>query len=234
MEAMGHAFVSMALGMGWQKMSYITRNTQDIVNTAIFVASLSALIAVFSGLLAIPMVEQMSEAAFGANWIFVILPRWLMYGSSGDYYCVLFLLALFYVSFFLSTQAQYLFSTMAPRRKAYKLAALFLVSNIFISWFLILFFYQDNWWAMWRQHQVLRVDRLFVDFILPINALLTTGFLFIFSNRKQRKTCLLDQRVLYNENVFFRYWQISCLCVLPAVWGLGWLLLFFKYIGMSS
>gem|GEM_PF-6230273 len=193
-----------------------------MISIAVNVATLSAIFAIFAGLLAIPMVEQTSEQAFGANWLFFILPRWLRYGAHGSYYCLLFFLALFYVSFFLSTQAQYAFSNIFPRRHRLSKPWLFWLGNLLISVLLVVLFYQENRWALWEKSLILLGDRVFVDVLVPLNALMTVGFLFFFSEKKKLRAMMMEQKVMFYGNFYFQYWRLTCCWLFPLVLALAW------------
>ncbi len=216
--AIGHSLMSLLVGLGMYNYRFFYSSPIDHVH--LFIKSLAQvlLLSLFIGVMALPMIEEVSETPFGSNWIFEILPRWLAYGEFGYYYCFLFFVALAYMSFYVSLTLLSRLNEMVSRYFNKRSSVLVQGAFVFIglvSTSLFLYFSQSHIMGWSGQSLLLKYDFILVNLVLPIIALFILILVFQFSTKKERELIFSQQKVFFHNQVFFTIWQNTAIYLTP-------------------
>ncbi len=218
--AIGHSLVSLLVGLGFYNYSFFYRTPTDPIE--LFIRSLVQvlLLSLFIGILALPMIQEVSETPFGSNWIFEILPRWLAYGEYGQYYSLLFFFALSFIGFFVTVSILTRIESASIKRK-YDSKKPFLKVFLLLLFILfsatILFFMQGQLMGWSGQSLLLEYDFILVNLFLPLIALIILILVFQFTSRSEREAVFNQQKVFFHNQVFFKIWQFTALYVTPLI-----------------
>ena len=226
-QAIGHSLVTLFFGVGWLKRMSSQSGEYDLVELGIQACFISIFLGVFSGLMALPMMEQLSETPFGADWLFSILPRWMLYGRFGNYYCSLFFAALALISFFLlRLAAKVSIENLRGYPKFYfgSLYKTFFIANALFAVALSLLIHQKDRAGWFGPRFLFEVDHFFIDILVPLEALLLLGMLFSVTTYGERTGVFAKQKVFYHMEYFYRLWRLSCRWLIPLVILGAWLL----------
>ena len=226
-QLVGHATASLFVGLGFYKLLKVEAKV-DLVEIFINAIIQALCLAVLIGVMALPMIDQVSETAFGSNWIFTILPRWLSYGKHGYYFCALFFLSICYVSFHVSVLIWRILNHNV-------LLSLNLSSNQKLRWisnisFLIIsavvvYFMQRNFSGWSGQSLLLTIDNIIVVLCLPVISLMLLWIVFRYSRKSEQSLVFEQQQLFYHNRYFFKIWRVVALGFVPFIIILGWLLI---------
>ena len=103
--------------------------------------------------------------------------------------------------------------------------ASFFAYNFVIVLALALVLHRKDWWGWFGQGVLLKVDLFFVDFLIPLKALLLLAMLFSITTYGERKVIFSKQKVFYHMEYFYRLWRFICRWLIPLTILTGWLLL---------
>lgn len=228
-DMIGHAMACLFVGLGFYRMLKVNART-DFIEIFINAVIQALTLAVLIGVMALPMIDQVSETAFGSNWIFTILPRWLSYGTHGYYYCGLFFLAISYVSFHVCVTIWRVLNhnILIVLNLGKKPKVRWIGNFLFIFFGSTLVFSMQNSLGGWAgQSLLLSMDHMVIDFGLPVIALLLIWLVFRYTKKSEQSFVFEQQQLFYHNRFFFRIWQVISLVVVPGVIALSWLLRLF-------
>ncbi len=223
----GQALACLFIGFGFYNRLFIPEESIDNIEIFVRAIMLATLVAIVVGVMAVPMIEQVSESPFGSNWIFQILPRWLSYGYFGNYYCGLFFLSLSLLSFFVSVVLHAIVSenikllykirknTLGPRI----LNSVFLVGNMGMVLFLQ---HQLQGWS--GQSLLISIDRIVIQWLLPLFALMMVWVLFRYTKKGERMAVFDQQQIFFHSQIFYSIWEKVTLVAVPSLILLAWAL----------
>lgn len=228
-SVIGHSLVSLFIGIGCFNISYIQKPENDPIQMFIQSIIQALLLALLVGVMAVPMIEQVSETSYGAKWVFDIFPRWLSYGDFGSYYCVLFFLTMTFIAFYLtvlllhlmSLNVNFMFRRIRSRSFKGLLIFLFLFINVkVLAWL------QKNMEGWWADSLTLKVDFVVVNFLLPVLSLLMTVVVFQYTRERERMEVFAQQQVFFHNRFFFKNWQWIAAGLVPVLILISWAIAF--------
>lgn len=234
LSALGQCFACLFIGFGLFGHMFKFWGAADPIETFVRGTIVAVCLAMIVGVMALPMLEQVSESTFGAKWIFEIIPRWLSYGEFGQYYCFLFFVALSGICFFIAvalTLTTFENLKLVPflRKKKLSLTMLSLLYIPFFSgWVLFLQNHLNGWIG---QSFLLDVDRVLVHFILPLFVLMMLWVVFRYTRRRERMEVFKEQQVFFHNQYFFRCWEAVTLYGVPVLILAAWALDLSRFIG---
>ncbi len=227
--SMGQALACLFIGFGFYNKFFKPSEKTDIIEVFVRAILLASFVAVVVGVMALPMIEEVSESPFGSNWIFQVLPRWLSYGYFGNYYGGLFFFSLSLLCFYItvalhvmvSENMKLLFKVKKNPSLRWVLNAFFILSNL-----LVVYFLQNQLQGWSGQSLLLNIDRVVVQGLLPLFALMMVWVLFRYTSRKERLAVFEKQQIFFHDRFFYGVWEKMTLIVVPTLIALGWLLSF--------
>ena len=226
LSLVGHSMASLFIGFGFYNRLFKEEEDVDTIEIFIRALILAIILAVVVGVMALPMIDQVSETPFGSNWIFEVLPRWVSYGEFGSYYCSLFYLSLSFLSLFVVVVLFKLISENLKLLINLKRGA-FLRTAIDVSFFLIntlvIFFLQKNLTGWSGQSLLIMVDDWVFHFLLPLFSLVIIWVMFRYTNRMERLAVFEKQQVFYHNSIFYSIWEKLAFFVVPTVIVAAWL-----------
>lgn len=229
-SVIGHTLVSLFIGMGCYNISVIQKPENDPIQVFIQSIVQALLFALLIGIMAVPMIEQVSETAFGPQWVFEIFPRWLSYGDYGDYYCFLFFLTMTFLSFYLTVLVMHLMSQnvnfLFRKMKYFVVRSVFFLIFVVMN-FRVLLWLQKNMEGWWAHSLSLKIDFIIVNGLFPLLSLLMIVVVFKYTREKERMEVFSKQQVFYHNRFFFRNWERIAVLLIPTLIIGAWLLAYF-------
>ena len=228
--AIGHSLACLFIGVGFYNR--LARKESEIDSIELFIRAIvqTIALAMLIGVMALPMIQQVSETPFGSNWIFEILPRWLSYGSYGNYYCSLFFLMMSFIGFYISIL---LFDIISKNLKLPELLKNSSASKNTMSVFivvtnaLVILLFQKSLQGWSGQSLLLSVDHIVVDLVMPLIALIILWVVFRYTKKRERMTVFSHQQVFFHNRFFFQIWEKTALVLVPFLIILSWVLRLF-------
>ena len=224
-DLIGHSLVCLFVGFGFYRNMEGRSEDHDPIEIFIHAIIQTLLLALVIGVTALPMIQQVRETAFGSSWVFSILPRWLSYGDFGNYYCSLFFLCIFYLSFHISILITSLVSDntslLFPMKQFQKTR--FFMNTIFVLLNASLVYYLQNYLQGWSgQSDFLLVDHILIDRMVPVLGLMMVWVVFRYTGKSEQLKVFEHQQVFYHNRVFFNIWRGFSLFVVPVLVVLAW------------
>lgn len=223
----GHTLLCLLIGLGFYRQHLNACENTDVIELFIRASIQTLAIAIMVGVMALPMIEQVSETPFGSNWLFLILPRWLSYGDFGNYYCSLFFLCLAFLALFIGvslisvmdSNLKMLFHQHPKKKVQWTMAALF----TWISAALVVFL-QNHVQGWSGQSLMIAVDEIVVDYLLPLLALAMVWVTFRYTQDHERLTVFHHQQLFYHSRSFFKIWERITVLLVPILILTAWFL----------
>ena len=228
--AIGHSLACLFVGFGFYDIPMIRSQKKDPIDVFVMSILQVLLLALFVGVITLPVIETVSEKTFGVVWLFEILPRWLSYDQFGYYNCFLFFLAITFICFYVSVLLIHLFNCHVDRVwSSVGKPGLYRLMNfmfVVVNTVVVLYFQtQMNHWA--SQGFLLNLNFIMIETLIPILALFILFFVFRYTNRKERMEVFSNQQLFYHNHVFFRLWKVMAFFGIPLVIVASWLLNWF-------
>ncbi len=220
LDAIGHGLACLFVGVGLYSHLKTEESKLDSISFFINLIISALFLALIIGVMALPLIHQVSDLPFGASWIFSILPRWLTYTEYGTYYCALFFLGIIILGFFASVLLLDLISQNAKRIYGPIKKPLFL--KIFNLIFVVangamVFFLQQNLQGWSGQSLLLKLDYILIDLGLPLLAILTIWFVFRYTDKNERSQVFAHQQIFFHSRYFFKFWNWTTLYLIPPL-----------------
>ncbi len=227
----GHSLVSLFIGFGFYKQYNQDGEKLDVIELFVRVTTQCLILAIVIGVMALPMIEQISETPFGSNWVFQILPRWLSYGEFGSYYCSLFFLAIsilcVYVAISLLTtldaNVKLILNFKGRDRFRWTINTLFILCS---SGVVLLLQNRMQGWS--GQSYLISIDSLVVNHLVPFFALMMIWVVFRYTREHERFEVFKNQHLFFHSRSFFNLWEFVTIYFVPATIIAGWVFLYFS------
>lgn len=228
----GHSMVCLFIGFGFYQNLKDTSEDNDPIEIFIHALIQTLCLAVVIGIMALPMIQQVSETAFGFNWVFSILPRWLSYGKFGTYYCCVFFLAIFLLGFHISVILLDLLGNiknhLVPPKDQWKFPKLIDALFVALSGGMV-FLLQRSTRGWSGQSFLLWLDYTFINVFLPALGLIMIWVVFRYTKPSEQIKVFEYQKVFYHNRVFFKIWRFFSVIIVPLMVLSAWSIsLYFK------
>lgn len=230
LAAVGQSLACLFIGLGFYNKFNDVDKSIDSIELFVRAIMMALIVAIIVGVMALPMIEQVSELPFGSNWIFQILPRWLSYGFYGNYYCGVFFLSLGLLSFFVSVVLHVLISDNT--RKMIRLSrgskSLIFLNVSFVALNAAMILILQNQLHGWSgQSLLLNVDGFVVHWALPFLALMMIWVLNRYTKQSERLAVFEKQQIFFHSRFFYSIWEKFVFFLVPGLIVAGWVLSLF-------
>ncbi|MEM7646258.1 MAG: hypothetical protein AAF203_05065, partial [Pseudomonadota bacterium] len=223
----GHSLASLFIGFGFYGLVTKTSGPFDTIELFIQAIIRCLVVAIVIGVMALPMIEQVSETPFGTTWLFEILPRWLSYGQFGYYYCSLFFLVLCLLSLHICVALHVVIKnnmTLFHRAKYQPLTGLLTNTSFLVLNGIVVVVMQNNLLGWSGQSLLLSLDTAVVNFLIPLYSLMMIWVIYRYTKSYEREAVFSHQQVFFHNRFFYKIWERSTLWVVPILILLGWIL----------
>ncbi len=218
LDAIGHGLGCLFIGVGLYRYLIIDESKLDSISVFIHLVITTLVLALITGVMALPLIHQVSDLPFGSSWVFSVLPRWLSYTEYGLYYCALFYAGIGVLSFYFSVLLIDLISGSSKMIYAAPKKSLQLNFTNFIFVLtngLMVYILQNNLQGWSGQSLLLKLDFLLINIGLPSLAVMTIWFVFRYTSQGERSQVFSYQQIFFHSRYFFKAWSLVTLYTIP-------------------